>query len=193
MTAKHTAIIKSGVFILLSLVLGKYVLVPLIPYVSDTILAFAIGLSFLTVIVTVIKAVGTVRPNLLIREEIKRVFPESEEELRQAGVKSELDFSYAMMCIFTVEYVSIIGDTLHSPVTYYNRRLYKKSIKMFEEMFGRLPENAWSLNWSYIAQSEAARAFDTPISYGDFMKYLSDGVADYYDVTLHMQKNKDAA
>ena len=119
---------------------------------------------------------------------VKLIFPGTVAELKKIGVENELDFSYAMLQTFTVEMLTITGNTIHHSVIYYNRRLFKKSIDLFEEMFGRKPEGVWSQDWSYISQLEAARICNRKITYVSFICKVNSKVKKYYDNEEYLNK-----
>ena len=84
--------------------------------------------------------------------------------------------------------LTITGNTIHHGVIYYNRRLFKKSIELFEEMFGRKPEGIWSQDWSYISQLEAAKACNMKITYESFIGKVNSKVKKYYDNEEYLDK-----
>ena len=170
---------------LTAVILGKYVIVPAIKYISVPWQWFLSGLAVISVCWQAAALIRGMQMSPYTVFKIRRMFPKSTEDLKNIGVETELDFCYAMQHI--LEYVPqpILTNTLKDTMrTYYDRRLYRRSIELFEEMFGRQPLGAWGLNWAYIAQSEAAKAFNAPIGsvpYRSFVSKVSRKVIEYFD------------
>lgn len=183
----QTTVIKIALFVLGSLLLGKYLLLPNLKYLPQSISAFLLGAALVIAIVMLAEFISGKRLKIRITEIIKEIFPKDLEELKKIGVKNELDFCFAMMETFTVAEMSLTTNTISNTV-YYNRKLFNRSIELFEQMFGRKPEASWSLDWRYITQVEANRVLGTGTSYDTFRSKVSLNVRKYFDNEEYMKK-----
>ena len=169
---------------LAAVLLGKYVVVPLTPALGTPWRILIGGLSLLALIWAGVSALTGCRINRYWENVIRMSFPKDVEAIRAMGVKNNLDFAYAMTRLMSYVPVRLFGNTVGIPRAYYNHRIYKKSIELFEQMFGRKPVGIRSLDWGYIAASEAAMEMNSEpgkIPFELFEKKISKEVRRYFD------------
>ena len=95
--SRQIAVIKLCVFVLASLQIGKFILLPIINNVPEGISAFICGASALIVVISLFQIALGLRVGGIMASRVKLIFPGAVAELKKIGVENELDFSYAML------------------------------------------------------------------------------------------------
>ena len=173
------------VVVLVSVLLGKFVLAPLAKYIPDTLMYFLAGLSVLAIGAYLYRMCLSVRYDIKLTAMMLMNYPESVQEYKAKGVVTPVDFAYLTIIMTEYEHMPLFGSGMNEQRISSNHLVLDKSYKLFREMFGREPEAGVSRNWLMIlvyeiAAQEGLEVDKISIGYlEDMDRFLSPSVRDY--------------
>lgn len=185
------AVLLLAVVSLISALTGRFIL-PLLGFrPKPGILTFISGLAAATFTWQVITIAFALEANIRTERKLAERFPKNVREAEMIGVKTELD--YIQMVRVLLSYVAVpysigVRPKLRAVAI---PSLFRRSIYLFEEMFGRKPEGFESGEWIIICEREISRAFgkdieDVPET--EFESRLSESIMEFT-----RRKNAEAA
>ena len=178
---------------LVALLFGKYAVLPLIGEMPPVAAHLFCGLSALALLWCLVTLWSGIAVNLQLRSQMRSEFPKDAEEFRRIGVEKPLDFAYAVSYMLIYVPVPLMGSIMTSPRMRCDRKLFKESVRIFEEMYGRKPFGVKTKDWDEISQFEAAdyfRAECGEVDFEDFEAAVSPELRRY--VKKFVLKNVEA-
>lgn len=171
-----------------SLIIGKYLVPAATKYVSRNWQAFIVGLALIALVFCLYQIGYAIWFNVQIIKIVVRTIPKSIEDMRSIGVRTPLDFVYAMDQSTKYYPYPVFSRRDPGIRSLQNRRIFARTLDMFQEMFNRDPIGFESGDWDTIARLEISNKLKKDpmdISYQEFEARVSKSVVNYFRNKKH--------
>ena len=168
---------------LISALTGRFIL-PLLGFSPKPgLMSFLSGLAATALFWQAVVALSALKANVEKEKQLSGRFPQSVQELRAMGVETELDFIQVVRAFLAYSSHPYVAGDRGSDRTVALPALFRRSVAMFEEMFGRAPEGSGTGDWDIICRIEIRRAFGREmedVSEEEFQARLSGKLKDHF-------------
>lgn len=185
MGAKKKIILFSAVFVFLAVLIGKETDSYVFPAIQNTVLRQMLsGFTILAAITLIVEIAYSVFSNVMMMCYLDYRMPYDIEQIDDIGIKTPVDFAYFASYVFDEPSLPAI-NFMETERPVFFQRTYNRSIKLFNEKFGRNPLGWEHKSWDMILCAEIAQIIDIKntqeIMFSDIAKCISPEVENYCD------------